>query len=50
VPKGSAVMGSERSVPLNGNHVEITKFRSIEDQNFISVYWNLLKLIEGITK
>lgn len=49
VPKHSAVMGDERCVALNGNHVEITKFRSAKDQNFISVSGNLLKLIEETT-
>jgi hypothetical protein len=39
-------MGYERCIPLNGNHVEISKFRSAEDQNFIDVSGNLLKLIE----
>ena len=39
-------MGEERCVALNGNHIEMTKFRSLEDQNFISVSGNLLKLIE----
>ena len=43
-------MGYEQCVPLDGNHVEITKFRSAEDRNFINVSGNLLKLVEEATK
>ena len=46
VPKESATIGlnEERISPLNGNHLEIVKFYSKEDVNFIRVAGNISKL------
>ena len=35
----------ERSAPLNGNHMEISKFTSVEDDNYISVTGNIMRLL-----
>ena len=50
VPKDSAIIGlnEERISPLNGNHLEIVKFYSKEDDNFIRVAGNLSRLSNSI--
>jgi len=48
VPKASAKMGHEKCVALNGNHLQITKFKSSSDDNFRSVSGNLRRLIEDV--
>jgi hypothetical protein len=50
VPRYSAEMGlpDERCVPLNGNHLEIAKYLSREDNNFKTVAGRITVLIQSI--
>ena len=50
VSKDSATLGfpRERSSPLNGNHLEISKFYSKEDDNYVRVARNISKLNESV--
>lgn len=50
VPKESAVIGvsGEISSSLNGNHLEIVKFLSKEDDNYITVAGNLSVLMRKV--
>jgi hypothetical protein len=51
VPKSFAILGvpGEKVSALNGNHQEISKFRSKDDDNYIRVAGNLSKLAGTLT-
>ena len=46
VPKDSAVIGfpGEKASALNGNHLEIVKYSSKEDDNYIRLRGNILRI------
>lgn len=48
VSQDSAVIGGERSSPLNGDHVQITKYTSPSDNNFKQVSGNIWLLLDKI--
>ena len=50
VPKDSATLGfpGERTSALNGNHLEIAKYSSKEDDNFVRVSGNIARLVQKI--
>jgi hypothetical protein len=50
VPKDSETLGlpGERTSALNGNHLEITKYSSKADDNFIRVSGNIARLVQKI--
>ena len=50
VPADSAILElpRERTSPLNGNHVEIVKYSSIEDNNYSRVAGNIARLVAEI--
>lgn len=50
VPKYSAILGfpGERASALNGNHLEIAKYSSKADDNFVRVSENIARLIQNI--
>jgi uncharacterized protein (UPF0333 family) len=39
---------NEKTCPLNGNHLEIVKYVSKEDNNFITVSGNIVKMSSKI--
>jgi hypothetical protein len=49
VQKESAIMGGERSIALNGDHLEIAKYESDQDKNFRIVVGNLASLVDQLT-
>jgi hypothetical protein len=51
VDKDSATLGlpGEKICALNGNHVEIVKFSSKEDGNYLSVAGNIAIVIMAVT-
>ena len=50
VPKDSATLGfpGERASALNGNHLEIAKYSSKVDDNFVRVSENIARLVQKI--
>jgi hypothetical protein len=46
----SATIGvsGERAVPLNGNHVEIPKCFSTEDEKYVTISGHILRMYNGI--
>jgi len=50
VPNFSAVLGfpGERASALNGNHLEIAKYSSKADDNFVRVSENIARLVGKI--
>jgi len=51
VPKESATLGfpGERASALNGNHLEIAKYSSRADNNFVRVSANIARIIHNIS-
>jgi len=52
VPKSSAHIGvsGERVVPLNGNHLQITKYRNTLDENYLAVQGKIRHTVMNITR
>jgi len=50
VPKDSATLGlpGEKASSLNGNHLEIAKYFSIADDNFVRVSNNIAQLVAKV--
>ncbi len=50
VPKDSATLGlpGEKASALNGNHMEIAKYSSKQDDNFIRVCENIARLVHKV--
>lgn len=50
VPKDSATLGlpREKVSALNGNHMEIAKYSSKQDDNFIRVSGNIARLVDKV--
>jgi len=42
-------MGTEKAVPLHGDHLQIAKYGSPQDENFKIVSAQLSKLVEEVT-
>lgn len=49
MPRSSAVMGHERKIALNGDHIDIVKYCSAQNSNFESVAGALSVLIQKTT-
>jgi hypothetical protein len=50
VSQQSAVIGlpGERFVPLYGNHMEISKFSSVEDPNYITISGHISRISKSL--
>jgi len=48
VPKDSGTLGfpGERTAPLNGDHLQIAKYSSRNDDNYIKVAGNIKRLVK----
>jgi len=43
-------LGNEKTVSLNGNHIEITKYASKNHDNFVRVSGNIRKIVTKIVE